>query len=449
MDEAGRTGVQEPQISMPNVTATEITVVGEQPDLVRRIFDGEVLVLRRGLQQVGQFDTMVRATLSGIRLAKGDEIAAQVERAGFDRIHEFVAAGDLPALTDAVYRRMEPVAHDVLDALVPRFFPEGGAYYYERSPNVRFHIPYDLAAKHQREFNKFAEKSGQGKIAAHGPHRDQWVDCPDNAINVWIAIGPVRQGNSLTVFAEEYHNHFAFKDGYIENGVSLRRPLSFDLEPGDAVLFRSNHLHGSELNRTNRTRYVVSFRVTFGKPHYPHGHYHHYLHGGLARGPFRALAAVPQNLQMSFVRYQFRRLRYKITGKGRMSGADGESVVSAPSRDTWGPEASIALTDLPVGTIRPIAKNVCVARLAENEFVALSRYCPHAGGDLTGGWIDAGQVVCPMHSLTFDSSTGASPCASLRALRRYPVSVRDGRVVVSEDGALDRHQDDDAARVTQ
>jgi nitrite reductase/ring-hydroxylating ferredoxin subunit len=313
-------------------------------------------------------------------------------------------------------------------------FPDAGTYYYERSPNVRFHIPFDLAARHRREFNKFAEKRGQGKIAAHGPHRDPWVDCPENAINLWIAFGPVLRGNGLTVYAEDYRTPFAFKDGYVENGEKLHKPFNFDLAPGDAVLFHSNHLHGSELNRTDRTRYVVSYRVTFGKPHYPHGHYHHYVHGGLAGGPFKALAGIPQNLQASFFRYQLRRLRYRITGTGRMTGAD-EAAVSRRPVETFTPDASIALADLPVGAIRPVARTVCVARMKEDEVVAVSRYCPHSGGDLTGGWIDEGKIVCPLHCLPFDPATGASPCESLRALRRFPCEVRNGRVHVRVDGA--------------
>jgi nitrite reductase/ring-hydroxylating ferredoxin subunit len=415
---------------MVNWSAVEVTAAGEIPDLARRVLDGEVFVLRRGLQQAGMFQTMVDATLKGIAASAGQEVAQSVAQVGFDRIHEFVQPGDLPALTDAVYKLMTPMAGRILGALVPCMLPDAGSYYYEQAPNVRFHIPYDLAARHQREFNKFAGKRGQGKITAHGPHRDQWVDCPDNAINVWIAIGPVQEGNSLTVFPEDYHTEFAFEDGYIENGVRLHKPLSFQLAAGDAVLFRSNHLHGSELNRTDRTRFVVSFRVTFGKPHYPHGHYHHYLHGRLANSPFRALAAIPQNLQASFIRYQFRRIRYKVTGRGRMTGADSASAKGGKPVETLSPDGSIAVADVPVGSIRAVSKQACVARLAEHEFVALSRYCPHLGGDLTGGWIDKGKVVCPLHSLTFDPETGASPCTSLRALRRYPCTVKDGRVHV-------------------
>jgi nitrite reductase/ring-hydroxylating ferredoxin subunit len=416
--------------------------------LAQRVLGGEVVIVRRGLQQLGLYDTLVQSTLEGIRRRLGPEVAAAVERAGFDRIHEFVQPGDIPAVTDAVYEMVTASANDVLVKLVPGTFPGGGSYYFERSPNVRFHIPFDIAAAYRKQFDKFAQTHGQGKIAAHGPHRDPWVDCPDNVINVWIAIGPVRRGNGLTVFAHDYGTEFAFRDGYILPGARLRRPISVELEPGDMVLFHSDHLHGSELNQTQSTRYVISYRVAFGKPHYPHGHYHFYQHVGLARGPWRFLAGVPQNLQWSFVRYQFRRVGYKLTGRGRMSGSDPGRTPAAPARDLELPaDGTLAIADFPVGTVRPVSHTVCIARLAEDEFAAVSRTCPHAGGDLACGWVAEGRVVCPLHSLAFDPYSGASGCSALKSLRVYPVVVRGGRVGLRDPEGPDAPGDSAPAEV--
>jgi nitrite reductase/ring-hydroxylating ferredoxin subunit len=260
------------------------------------------------------------------------------------------------------------------------------------------------------------------------------VDCPDNAINVWIALGPVLRGNGLTVFADDYRTEFTFRDGYIESGQKIHQPLTFDLQPGDAVLFHSNHLHGSELNRTDSTRYVVSYRITFGRPHYPHGHYHHYLHGGLAASRFRWLAGVPQNLQMSFVAQQVRRVRHKVTGRGKMSGTDGSRTSAHSGQESIEEGDSIALAGFQVGSIRPVSKAVCIARLAETKFAAVSRRCPHMGGDLADGWVDdEQQIVCPWHSMSFDPHTGASRCNVLPPLRVFSWDVRGDRVHVDVD----------------
>jgi nitrite reductase/ring-hydroxylating ferredoxin subunit len=423
---------------MPEPTATIVDRLDAVEGLARRVLAGEVVIVRRGLQQLGLYDKLAQSTLEGIRRSRGPEVAQQVERAGFDRIHEFVQPGDIPAVTDAVYEIVTANANEVLVKLVPGTFPGGGSYYFERSPNVRFHIPFDIAAAYRKQFDKFAQTHGQGKIAAHGPHRDPWVDCPDNVINVWIAIGPVRRGNGLTVFTQDYGTDFAFRDGYILPGAKLHQPINVELEPGDMVLFHSDHLHGSELNQTQSTRYVISYRVAFGKPHYPHGHYHFYQHVGLAKGPWRFFAGIPQNLQWSFVRYQFRRIGYKLAGRGRMSGSDSGRTAGEPAPELDVPgDGSIALADFPVGTIRPVSRTACIARLEEDRFAAVSRACPHAGGDLACGWIEDGRIVCPLHSLAFDPHTGASSCAALKALRTYPVEVRDGRVAVAPPTSAD------------
>jgi len=402
--------------------------------LVQRILEGEVVVVRGGLKRLGLYEMLVNASHAAIRRVAGREVAKKVEDAGFDRIHEWVPPEAIPALTEAVYREITAIAPVVLARLVPDLFPDGGPYYFERSPNVRFHIPFDLAVMQRREFEEFARKMGDGKITAHGPHRDPWVDCPDNAINVWIALGPVRRGNGLTIFKEHYRTNFEFMDGYVVNGTPLHRPLTFDLQAGDAVLFHGGHLHGSELNRTNRTRHVVSFRITFGKPHYPRGHHHRYLHAGLAGGPLRWLAGIPQNLQWSFFACLMDRVRYKVTGKGKMSGRDQSALPTNSGSVPPLGNGSIAIADFPVGSIRPVSNSVCVARLGNDQFAAIGRRCPHMGGDLACGWIDEGKLVCPLHSLPFDPQTGVSPCSSLLALRRYAYSVRDGRIHVDVDG---------------
>lgn len=416
---------------MPDQSATIVECPDKVEGLARRILRGEVFVVRRGLQQLGLLETLARSTLEGIRNFAGPEVASKIERDGFDQIHKWIKPADIPAVTDAVYKVVTENSNDVLVKLVPGLFPGNESYYFERSPNVRFHIPFDMASGYRKEFDKFAESYGQGKIAAHGPHRDPWVDCPENVINVWIAIGPVQRGNGLTIFTEDYRTGFDFRDGYIIPGAKLHRPITFDLNPGDIVLFHSDHLHGSELNQTQSTRYVISYRVAFGKPRYPQGHYHYYQHVGLASGPLRWFAGLPQNLQWSFVRYQFLRLKYKITGSGRMTGHDSAGShpegMLAPSVPENG---ALSLADFPVGSIRALSKSVCVARFGESEFSVMSRYCPHAGGDLACGWIEDGKIVCPLHSLAFDPHTGASRCNALKSLRTFPYEVQDGRISV-------------------
>lgn len=408
--------------------AVEIQEIGSNRNLASRALAGEVIVVRRGLQQAGLLDEMLAATYAGVRAAAGAEVAERAAREGLHRIHDWVEPEAIPALTDAVYAQWTPQALPFLDRLATWLFPDQPRFYFEREPNVRFHIPYDLAAGHRRSFDQFAKKRGQGKIAAHAPHRDYWLDCPDNAVNLWIALGPVVPGNGLTLFPEMYDADLPYTaKGEVTRGVRLGRPITFDLAPGDIVLFHSKHLHGSEVNRTDSTRSVVSFRVTFEAPRFPLGHYHDYCHAGWQRGALRPLASWPARMQASYFRSLAQRARRKLFG------GDAATRPAAPAPDPG--RHPLPLAALPVGEVRAVSKSVCVARLAADRVVALARYCPHGGADLADGHVDGERVVCPWHNLEFDAATGESACAAFEPLRRYAATIRDGEVHVALAGA--------------
>ena len=159
---------------------------------LEQVLEGQVFVVRRSLQQFGLLEPLVQKTLESIRSNASDEAADFVAEQGFERIHEVVTPDHLPDVTDAVYEQVSGTAAEFLDRYVPGVFGFEKPFYYERTPNVRFHYPFDLTLAHRKKFDEFAKRHGQGKISAHGPHRDYWVDCPDNAVNIWIAVGPVQ-----------------------------------------------------------------------------------------------------------------------------------------------------------------------------------------------------------------------------------------------------------------
>ena len=368
-------------------------------------------------------------SLEGIRKAVGHEVADRVRRVGFDRIHDVVDSEDIPRITEAVYRLVTRAAPHFLKQFVPPVFGVSGNFYFEREPNVRFHVPYDCAAPRRQQYQQFARRRGQGKVTAHGPHRDSWLNCPDNAVNAWIAVGPVRFGNGLTFFPETYGRKLRYTSrGEIALDANPGFPLNVELQPGDVLLFHGDHLHASELNRTDTTRYVISFRLTFDKPHFPHGHFHHYLHSSLSGGPYHRLAEVPASLQWSYVSFRLRWVSRKAISLISPPAAQGLSDNLLPA----GEEHVLTLANLPVGTIQPASRNVCVARLREDRIVAFSRRCPHQGADLAKGTLRDGAIVCPWHNLVFDPTTGASPCKSLMALKLFPCDVHGDRVVVRE-----------------
>jgi hypothetical protein len=196
--------------------ATPLELSGDLPqqDLPARVLSGEVVVVRDCLGRAGLMEEVRAASLEGIGRAVGSDVATLLERDGFETIHDRVGAERIPAITESVYEIATQKASNWLARLVPTVFGERTGFYFEREPNVRFLVPHARQQEHRAAYREFAKSHGEGKITAHGPHRDSWFDCPDNVINIWIAVGPVRRGNGLSVFPECYRADI----GHTESG---------------------------------------------------------------------------------------------------------------------------------------------------------------------------------------------------------------------------------------
>ena len=383
---------------------TEMSDPASERDLRKRVLAGEVVMVRGGFHKAGLLEPILEMSLQAVADVIGPDAAAAVASQGWEKIHEIVPAHDIPRLTDEIYARVNARAPQDLAVLVPAIFSDVRTFYFETSPNVRFHVPFDTTKGDRALFNDFTRKHGEGKLTAHGPHRDSWLDCPDNGVNIWIAIGRVRRGNGLTVYRNEYEGHQRYTGmGNIARDERLTQPLTFDLEPGDFILFHTDQLHGSALNYTDETRFVISYRITFDRPHFPNGHYHSYCHSGLAGGPLRAAATLPALMQPSYLRSFGERVVRKLRPT-KQKRIDLAPAIAGDPRE------------MRIGEIRPTDEKTCMARLGEDEFVSFSRRCPHQGADLAMGYVADGRIVCPWHNVPFDPATGRSPCQTLRPL---------------------------------
>ena len=277
-------------------------------------------------------------------------------------------------MTDAVYDAVRPLAPRFLKSFVTEVFPDGNALYFEETPNVRFHIPYDLARAYKDSYKSFSKSHGEGKITAHGPHRDSWLDCPSNGVNLWFAIGPVRRGNGLTVYETDYDGDFIHKEsGNIADGEKLHRPMTFDLAPGDCVLFHTDQVHGSELNRIDETRFVISFRMSFGKPIFPNRHFHKYVNADMVDTPLAFLASVPAALQSSFVRTLPWRVRERLSPSRKSDAVATEPETIGVERDG---KLYVSVHEAPIGAIRGVNPTLCVARISSDKAIAVTRPLP-------------------------------------------------------------------------
>ena len=75
-------------------------------------------------------------------------------------------------------------------------------------------------------------------------------------------------------------------------------------------------------------------------------------------------------------------------------------------------------------------KKICIGKYKESVF-AFAFKCPHAGGLLAEGYIDAlGNVVCPVHRYKYDMKNGRNTSGEGYYLKNWPVEMRDNGVFV-------------------
>lgn len=69
----------------------------------------------------------------------------------------------------------------------------------------------------------------------------------------------------------------------------------------------------------------------------------------------------------------------------------------------------------------------------EGEYYAIEDVCTHDGGDLTSGWLEGDQIVCPRHGARFCVRTGAALTApAFEPTATFPVRVQDGTIQVRD-----------------
>jgi len=78
-------------------------------------------------------------------------------------------------------------------------------------------------------------------------------------------------------------------------------------------------------------------------------------------------------------------------------------------------------------------KKFCVG-LQHDRVFACAQKCPHAGGSLASGYLDAaGNIVCPLHRYKFDTKNGRNISGEGYHLKTYPVELRNDGVFIQID----------------
>jgi nitrite reductase/ring-hydroxylating ferredoxin subunit len=80
-------------------------------------------------------------------------------------------------------------------------------------------------------------------------------------------------------------------------------------------------------------------------------------------------------------------------------------------------------------------KIICIARHI-NQLFACTQKCPHAGGILSNGYIDAvGNIVCPLHRYKFNLQNGRNVSGEGYFLKTFLVEERVDGIFIYLEGS--------------
>jgi nitrite reductase/ring-hydroxylating ferredoxin subunit len=92
--------------------------------------------------------------------------------------------------------------------------------------------------------------------------------------------------------------------------------------------------------------------------------------------------------------------------------------------------AEINLSANNLATVTVNNKTICIA-LHKNQLFACTHKCPHAGGSMADGHIDAlGNIVCPLHRYKFSLQNGRNTGGEGYYLKTFKVEMRDNGIFI-------------------
>jgi 3-phenylpropionate/trans-cinnamate dioxygenase ferredoxin subunit len=97
-------------------------------------------------------------------------------------------------------------------------------------------------------------------------------------------------------------------------------------------------------------------------------------------------------------------------------------------------ELDFAANNIAIADLK--GKKICIGKYNDRVF-AFAYTCPHAGGILADGYIDAiGNVVCPLHRYKYSLQNGRNVSGEGYYLKHWPVEQRvDGVFVGMEESS--------------
>ena len=110
------------------------------------------------------------------------------------------------------------------------------------------------------------------------------------------------------------------------------------------------------------------------------------------------------------------------------------SVPPDNARSAWRHAAAVdELWEDEIVRVRLGELDLLLVRLRGNEVHAYDNRCPHAGSPLSDGSLNGTTLRCSAHFWEFDARTGEGVNPRNCSLRRFPVRIVNGHVMVRVD----------------
>ena len=68
----------------------------------------------------------------------------------------------------------------------------------------------------------------------------------------------------------------------------------------------------------------------------------------------------------------------------------------------------------------------------DGKIFGVQNSCPHEGGQLCNGWLESGEVVCPLHRYRFNLQSGLCSTDPKLKIKVFKLIARDGAVMLEE-----------------
>jgi Phytanoyl-CoA dioxygenase (PhyH) len=230
------------------------------------VLAGRVVIVRRGLAALGLLDEAVDLIIQRASVAASPQASAELAGRGLEALHKALTVRQAFALRQDLERTLQPLSTRLIREFAGALQQPREHLYACRHMYVRIMMPEDVIAS-EREL--LAEEFGH--MIVHSPHRDSWFSHGTNTVNLWIAIGRVRPGNGMIVYPDARELEPKRHKTQMDPSEPLGVPMSFSLDPGDIIVFHGDHLHSSEVNITDETRFVLTTRFSVGPPRYQNG----------------------------------------------------------------------------------------------------------------------------------------------------------------------------------